>query len=67
VARWYWGGTRVVGVAGASGLEHKDGRGLVPLRWVFVWDLTATHHDEVFSSTDSGLFSDARSKRGTIG
>lgn len=37
-----------------SGLGHwfKNGEGLVPLRWVFVRDLSGTHRDEYFFTTD---------------
>jgi hypothetical protein len=52
---WYGGGTRRVEVAGGAGGWYKSGRGLVPLRWVFVRDLTGTHRDEYFYSTDPSL------------
>jgi hypothetical protein len=52
---WYGGGTRRVEVAGGAGCWYKSGAGLVPLRWVFVRDLTGTHRDEYFFSTDPGL------------
>lgn len=52
---WYGGGTRRVGVASATGHWYKAGRGLVPLRWVFVRDDTGTHRDEFFFTTDPGL------------
>jgi DDE superfamily endonuclease len=55
VVRWYGGGTRAVGLAGGTGHWHKSGRGLVPLRWVFVRDLSGTHRDEFFYSTDPAL------------
>jgi hypothetical protein len=49
---WYGGGTRRVEVVGGTGGWYKSGRGLVPLRWVFVRDVTGTHRDEYFYSTD---------------
>jgi hypothetical protein len=52
---WYGGGTRQVRAAGGSGHWYKSGRGLVPLRWVFVRDQTGTHRDEYFFSTDLAL------------
>lgn len=48
VVRWYGGGTRRVAVAGGTGHWYKSGRGLVPLRWVFVRDRQGTHRDEYF-------------------
>lgn len=49
---WYGGGTRrVEGISGA-GHWYRAAAGLVPLRWVFVHDLTGTHRDEYFFSTD---------------
>jgi hypothetical protein len=49
---WYGGGRR--DVEGVSGTGHwsKAGRGLVAVRWVYVHDLTGTHRDEYFYSTD---------------
>ena len=55
VVRWYGGGTRLVSVASGTGHWHKSGRGLVPLRWVFVRDREGTHRDEYFYSTDPAL------------
>ncbi len=34
---------------------HKAGHGLVPMRWVFVHDLSGTHRDEYFYTTDLDL------------
>ena len=53
--RWYGGGTREVAVVGEAASWYKSGRGLVPLRWVAVRDLSGTHRDEVFYTTDVGL------------
>src|SRR5262245_15794213 len=52
---WYGGGTRQVEVVSATGHWHKSGRGLVPIRWVFVHDLSGTHRDEYFYTTDHDL------------
>lgn len=52
---WYGGGTRRVEVAQGAGGWYKSGRGLVPVRWVFVRDRTGTHRDEYFYSTDPSL------------
>ena len=52
---WYGGGPRrVEGVAG-TGHWYKSGRGRGPVRWVFVHDLTGTHRDEYFFTTDPTL------------
>jgi hypothetical protein len=52
---WYGGGTRRVEVVTGTGHWYKAGRGLVPVRWVFVHDLTGTHRDEYFFTTDPAL------------
>jgi hypothetical protein len=52
---WYGGGTRRVEVVTGTGHWYKSGRGLVPVRWVFVHDLTGTHRDEYFFTTDPAL------------
>jgi DDE superfamily endonuclease len=52
---WYGGGTRAVGVVTQAAHWYKDGRGLVPLRWVFVRDQTDTHRDEYLYATDPAL------------
>ena len=52
---WYGGGTRRVGVVTCTGHWYKSGRGLVPVRWVFVSDRSGTHRDEYLFSTDPGL------------
>lgn len=49
---WYGGGTRRVEIVSSTGHWYKAGQGLVPVRWVFVHDLTGTHRDEYFFSTD---------------
>ena len=55
VVRWYGGGTRWVSLASGRGHWYKSGRGLVPLRWVFVRDRQGTHRDEYFYTTDPAL------------
>jgi hypothetical protein len=52
---WYGGGTRRVSVVTGTGHWYKSGRGLVPVRWVFVSDRSGTHRDEYLFSTDPGL------------
>lgn len=49
---WYGGGRRNVGLVSGCGHWYKIGKGLVPLRWVFVKDRTGTHRDDYFFSTD---------------
>src|SRR5262249_1086903 len=49
---WYGGGTRRVETVTGTGHWYKAGRGLVPLRWVFVHDRDGTHRDEYFFTTD---------------
>ncbi|HZT82946.1 MAG TPA: transposase [Gemmataceae bacterium] len=52
---WYGGGRRDVGVVTGTGHWYKSGKGLVPVRWVYVHDLTGTHRDEYFYSTDVAM------------
>jgi len=54
---WYGGGTRKVELIWGEGYWYKakNSGGLVPVRWVFVHDLTGTHRDEYFYSTDPML------------
>lgn len=52
---WYGGGQRRVEVVTGTGHWYKSGVGLVEVRWVFVHDLTGTHRDEYFFSTDPGM------------
>ena len=56
---WYGGGTRRVEAATGCGHWYKGGRGLVPVRWVFVKDATGTHRDEYLFTTDVRLSPDA--------
>jgi hypothetical protein len=54
---WYGGGTRRVELTWGEGqwYKAKNSGGLVPVRWVFVHDLSGTHRDEYFYSTDPAL------------
>jgi hypothetical protein len=52
---WYGGQSRQIQSCGGTGHWYKSGRGLVPLRWVFVRDRSGTHRDEYFFSTDPTL------------
>jgi hypothetical protein len=52
---WYGGGRRRVEVVSGTGQWYKSGRGLVPVRWVYVHDRDGTHRDEYFFSTDLSL------------
>jgi hypothetical protein len=52
---WYGGGERRVEVAHGTGHWFKGGVGLVPILWVYVRDLTGTHRDEYFFTTDLKL------------
>jgi DDE superfamily endonuclease len=52
---WYGGGRREVEVVSGAGHWYKGGRGLVEVRWVFVRDLSGTHRDEYFYTTDLAL------------
>jgi hypothetical protein len=53
--RWYGGGWRNVEVITGTGGWFKSGKGLVPIRWVFVRDLDGTHRDEYFFTTDPSM------------
>jgi hypothetical protein len=56
---WYGGGTRRIEAATGTGHWYKGGKGLVPIRWVFVKDATGTHRDEYLFTTDPALVADA--------
>ena len=49
---WYGGGRRDVEVMSGTGHWYKAGQELVALRWVFVNDMTGTHRDGYFLTTD---------------
>lgn len=53
--RWYGGSDRQVELAGGAGCWYKAGKGLVPVRWVFVHDVQGTHRNEYFYTTDTSL------------
>jgi hypothetical protein len=55
---WYGGKTRRVELISATAQWYKGGEGLVPVRWVFVHDISGTHRDEYFYSTDPTLAPD---------
>jgi DDE superfamily endonuclease len=52
---WYGGGRRDVEVVSGTGHWYKGGAGLVEVRWVYVRDLSGTHRDEYFYTTDLTL------------
>ena len=52
---WYGGGEREVELVSGCGHWFRSGRGLVEVRWVFVHDVSGTHRDEYFYSTDPSL------------
>jgi hypothetical protein len=52
---WYGGEYRQVEVVTATGHWYKAGQGLVLVRWVYVHDLSGTHRDEYFYSTNESL------------
>ena len=52
---WSGGGTRRAESATGTGQWYEGGRGLVPIRWVFVRDATGTHRDECLFTADLGL------------
>ena len=52
---WYGGGTRRIEVVSGTGHWYKAGEGLVPIGWVFVHDLTGTHRDDYFFTTDLAM------------
>jgi hypothetical protein len=56
---WYGGGRRDVEVVTGTGQWYKAGQGLVEVRWVFVHDLTGTHRDEYFLTTDVAMTAQA--------
>jgi len=52
---WYGGGRRDVEVVSGTGHWYKGGAGLVEVLWVYVHDLSGTHRDEYFYTTDRTL------------
>lgn len=49
---WYSGTKRDVKILDRTGYWYKSGGGLVPLRWVFVRDLTGNRREEYFYTTN---------------
>ena len=49
---WYGGQSRRVEVVTGTGHWYQSGAGRVEVLWVFVHDLTGTHRDEDFFTTD---------------
>ena len=49
---WYGGQMRKVEVVTGTGHRYRSGEGVVEVLWVFVPDLTGTHRDEDFFTTD---------------
>ena len=49
---WYGCQSRRVEVVTGTGHWYRSGEGLVEVLWVFVHDLTGTHRDEYFFTTD---------------
>lgn len=52
---WYGGCSRNVEVITGKGNWYKSGKGAVPILWVFVRDLSGTHRDEYFFTTDTSM------------
>lgn len=52
---WYGGGRRDVELVSGTGHWYKGGTRLVEVCWVYVRDLTGTHRDEYFYTTDLTL------------
>jgi hypothetical protein len=52
---WYGGGRRDVQTVDGMGRWYKAGDGLVAVRWVYVHDLTGSHRDEYFFTTDVSM------------
>jgi len=52
---WYGGEKRQIDTVSGTGLWYRSGHGLVKVRWVFVHDMTGTHRDEYFFTTDTRL------------
>jgi hypothetical protein len=52
---WYGGGRRAVATVSGTGRWYQAGQGLVAVRWVFVRDLTGTHRDEYFFTTEVAM------------
>jgi hypothetical protein len=53
--QWYGSETRTVEVVTGTGFWYRAGEGIVQVLWVYVHDLTGTHRDEYFYTTDVHL------------
>lgn len=53
--RWYGGGWRNVEVVTGQGHWYQSGKGAIKIKWGFVRDLTGTHRDEYFYTTDLSM------------
>lgn len=56
---WYGGGRRDVETVSGTGWWYQAGQGLVEVRWVYVHDLSGSHRDEYFFTTDVALSAQA--------
>ena len=52
---WYGGGWRNVEVITGKGHWYQSGKGAIEVLWVFVRDLSGTHRDEYFYTTDLSM------------
>lgn len=52
---WYGGQMRDVAVCSGEGYWYRQGMGLLWVRWVYVKDLSGTHREEYFFTTDASL------------
>ena len=52
---WYGGENRTVEIVTGTGYWYRAGEGVVEVLWVYVHDLTGTHRDEYFYTTDVRL------------
>lgn len=52
---WYGGGRRHVEIVTGVGHWYQAGTALVPVRWVYVHDVTGTHRDDYLVTTDTSL------------
>ena len=52
---WYGGGRRNVEVITGKGHWYQSGKGAIEVLWVFVRDLSGTHRDEYFYTTDLSM------------
>lgn len=52
---WYGGRKRRIEIVSEVGHWYRQGQGLVPVRWVYVHDLSDTHRDEYFYSSDATM------------